>query len=73
MNTVRVDTKGLRCPQPVLRLALASAEISKGTLVEVIGDCSTFEKDIRIFCERKRLPVLSVRAEEGATAIQIQF
>jgi len=49
METIRVVTLGMRCPQPVLMLAHSARGKPVGTLVEVSGDCPTFEKDVRIW------------------------
>lgn len=73
MESIRVDCLGMRCPQPVLKLAMSIVEIPKGSLVEVIGDCPTFEKDVRTWCQRKNLAVLSVRGEGNAKTIQVQL
>jgi tRNA 2-thiouridine synthesizing protein A len=73
MNVQRVDALGLRCPQPVLRLAVETAETPSGTVVEILGDCPTFEKDVRTFCERRRKTVLSVRGDGAKLVIQIQY
>jgi tRNA 2-thiouridine synthesizing protein A len=73
MEPIRLDCLGLRCPQPVLKLAMAVVEIPKGSLVEILGDCPTFEKDVKAWCQRKNLAVLSVRAEGTAKTIQIQL
>ena len=72
-EVMRLDCSGMRCPQPVLRLAVETAEIAAGTVVEIVGDCPTFEKDIRTFCERRRKTLLSVRGDGVKTVIQIQY
>lgn len=72
-NLMRIDCSGMRCPQPVLKLAVETAETPAGTLVEIIGDCPTFEKDIRTFCERRKKTLLSVRADGAKCVIQIQY
>jgi tRNA 2-thiouridine synthesizing protein A len=72
-NVTRIDCSGMRCPQPVLKLAVETAETPAGTVVEIVGDCPTFEKDIRTFCERRRKTLLSVRADGVKTVIQIQY
>jgi tRNA 2-thiouridine synthesizing protein A len=42
--------------------------------LEVLGDCPTFEKDLRIWCERLKKVLLSIKDEGGnAQRIQIQF
>jgi tRNA 2-thiouridine synthesizing protein A len=69
-----LDTLGLKCPQPVLKIAVRAPDMKPGDILEVLGDCPTFEKDVRIWCERLGKVLLSVK-DEGADkkAIQIQF
>jgi len=69
----RIDAKGLRCPQPVLKLAMSVVNKPKGTLLEIIADCPTFEKDVRSWCEKKKITVLAVREEGSAKVIQVQL
>jgi tRNA 2-thiouridine synthesizing protein A len=69
-----LDTLGMKCPEPVLDVAAQSIHMSPGDILEVIGDCPTFEKDIRNWCERVGRMVLSVKEEEAdKKTIQIQF
>lgn len=69
-----IDATGLRCPQPVLRLTLLTAEMGHGDIVEVTADCPTFETDVRAWCTRLRKTLLSVRNLEGyRKIIQIRF
>jgi tRNA 2-thiouridine synthesizing protein A len=72
-NFFRIDCSGMRCPQPVLKLAVETAETPAGTVVEIVGDCPTFEKDIRTFCERRKKTLLSVRPDGQKVVIQIQY
>jgi tRNA 2-thiouridine synthesizing protein A len=72
-NLTRIDCSGMRCPQPVLKLAVETAETTAGTVVEITGDCPTFEKDIRTFCERRKKTLLAVRADGTKTVILIQY
>jgi tRNA 2-thiouridine synthesizing protein A len=73
VNPMRIDCTGMRCPQPVLKLAVETAETPAGTVVEIVGDCPTFEKDIRTFCDRRKKTLLSVRGDGVKTVIQIQY
>ena len=69
-----LDTLGLKCPQPVLKIAVRAPDMKPGDILEVLGDCPTFEKDVRIWCERLGKVFLSIKAEEGdKKRIQIQF
>jgi tRNA 2-thiouridine synthesizing protein A len=73
MQTFRIDTCGLRCPQPILLLASRTAETAAGTIVEVLGDCPTFETDVRTWCERKGKTILAVLGQEPKLCIQVRF
>jgi tRNA 2-thiouridine synthesizing protein A len=45
-----------------------------GDILEILGDCPTFEKDVRTWCERLNKVFLSVQEEgEARKRIQIQF
>jgi tRNA 2-thiouridine synthesizing protein A len=69
-----LDTLGVKCPQPVLKIAVKAPSMKPGDILEVLGDCPTFERDIRAWCQRLGKVMLSVK-DEGETAkrIQIQF
>ena len=74
MSVSVLDTFGLKCPQPVLKLAVLAPDMQMGDVLEVLGDCPTFEKDLRIWCERLGKVFLSVKDEgEDRKRIQIQF
>ncbi len=70
---VRMDCTGMRCPQPVLRLAAETAETPIGTIVEIVGSCATFERDVRAFCERRRKTLLAIQVDGTRTSIRIRF
>ena len=74
MSTQVLDTLGLKCPQPVLKIAVKAPDMNPGDILEVLGDCPTFEKDVRTWCERLGKVFLGVR-DEGSSKkrIQIQF
>jgi tRNA 2-thiouridine synthesizing protein A len=73
MNTVKLDTTGLRCPQPVLKMTLKMPEMEKGDILEVRGDCPTFEEDVRKWCERMKRTLLAVQKDGTAKVVQIQM
>jgi tRNA 2-thiouridine synthesizing protein A len=74
MGVQVLDTLGLKCPQPVIKIAVKSPDMKPGDILEVLGDCPTFERDVRTWCERLGRVVLSVKDEEDNTkTIQIQF
>lgn len=74
MATVILDTTGLKCPQPILKIAAKSPDMQIGDTLEVIGDCPTFERDIRTWCMRLKKTLLFMKDEgAGKKRCQIQF
>lgn len=74
MAVVILDTLGMKCPQPVLKVAVKAPDMKPGDILEVMGDCPTFEKDIRTWCERLHKVLLSVQHEDqDRKRIQILF
>ena len=74
MAVVVLNTIGLRCPQPVLKVAVKVPDMKPGDILEVLGDCPSFERDMRIWCERLEKTFLAVNDNaNGAKKIQIQF
>ncbi len=67
-----LDTLGLKCPQPVLKIAVHAPDMGPGDVLEVLGDCPTFEKDVRTWCERLGKVLLSIK-DEGVNALRIQI
>lgn len=60
-----LDATGLKCPQPVLKLSVISSEMKSGEILEIIGDCPTFEKDIHAWCSRLKKTLVLMRDEGG--------
>lgn len=74
MATLFIDCQGLRCPQPILKIAAKSAEMNPGDTIEASADCPTFERDIRHWCERTKKTLLWIKDEGGGKKrCQIQF
>lgn len=45
-----LDCRGLKCPQPVLKVAIKAHSVAAGTTLEVHADCDTFADDIEKWC-----------------------
>ena len=73
MATVQLDTKGLKCPQPILKIAAKMTQVKAGDILEVVADCPTFEDDVRKWCERMKKTLLAVNRQGNAITAQIQF
>ncbi len=72
-KAIRIDTCGMRCPQPVLVLGNTTVDTPQGAIVEITGDCPTFEQDVRAFCERREKTVLAVLGKPPRVTVQIQY
>ena len=69
-----LDMVGMKCPQPVLKIAVKAPDMSPGDILEVHGDCPTFERDVRVWCERLGKVLLAIQEDvTGKKRIQIQF
>ncbi|MCB2146053.1 MAG: sulfurtransferase TusA family protein [Deltaproteobacteria bacterium] len=67
-----LDMVGMKCPQPVLKIAVKATEMNPGDILEVVGDCPTFERDVRVWCQRLKKTFLSI-LDEGAGRKRIQI
>lgn len=68
-----LDARGLKCPQPTLKITVMSIRMSPGDVLEVVADCPSFEKDVREWCLSAKKILLWVREEGAAQRVQIQF
>ncbi len=73
MATKVLDLKGLKCPQPTLRLTIEAKNFKAGDTVELVADCPTFLDDTKKWCERMGKTFMWSRAEGTANRISIQF
>lgn len=73
MATIKLDALGLKCPQPVLKIAAKAAEMLNDDILEVLADCPTFEKDVRLWCGRTKKTLLWIKEENGKKRCQIKF
>jgi len=62
-----LDVLGLKCPQPVLKVAAMAKSIPA-------GDCESFPKDIEAWCARMKKTLLFCADQGGGKfKAQIQF
>jgi tRNA 2-thiouridine synthesizing protein A len=74
MATEKIDCLGLKCPQPILKVAAKIPTMQKGDIIEVLADCPSFPGDMKAWCQKtgRVLLMLSTNAEGKHTA-QIQL
>jgi len=69
-----LDCKGLKCPQPTLKLTTTAAGLKPGDSLEIVADCPTFENDVKGWCQRNKKVLVSLRDEgSGVKRAQIQL
>jgi len=73
MSIQELDTRGMKCPQPTLKLTVVAMKMKSGDILDVIADCPTFERDLRSWCDRSRKTLLWIKEERDARRCQIQF
>jgi tRNA 2-thiouridine synthesizing protein A len=74
MTTHTLDALGLKCPQPVLKVAILARQMQSGDLLEIVADCESFPEDIDKWCKQTGNTLLFC-ADEGGGKVkaQIQF
>jgi tRNA 2-thiouridine synthesizing protein A len=73
MAVTVLDARGLKCPQPTLKITVLSVKMKPGDVLEVVADCPTFEKDLRSWCSRAKKTLLWLKEEGAAKRAQVQF
>jgi tRNA 2-thiouridine synthesizing protein A len=74
MATVKMDLKGLRCPQPILKITAKSVDMQPGDVLEAEANCPTFENDVKTWCEKLGKALLFIqKVGAGTFRCQIQF
>lgn len=73
MAVQQLDARGLKCPQPTLKMTVLAMKMKPGEVLEVTADCPTFEQDVRNWCLRSKKVMLFIREEGDAKVCQIQF
>ncbi len=73
MGVVQIDAVGLRCPQPILKITAALPDMQPGDVLECVADCTTYEDDVRKWCDRMGKTLLAVTRDGDRVTAQIQF
>ncbi len=65
MQGVTIDTRGLSCPLPVLKVRKAMRSIASGTAVQILATDPLADQDLRAYCEASGCTFLSVDKLDG--------
>ncbi len=69
-----LDCKGMKCPRPVLKVAIKANSMNTGSVLEVYADCPSFSNDIKKWCEDSEKVLIScVDQGDGSIIATIQF
>jgi len=68
-----IDTVGMEGHRSAFMADLAAPGIKSGDIIEVWGDCHTFENELRLWCRWSKKTLLSVERDSLKTRIRIQF
>ena len=73
MATIQLDTLGMKCPQPVLQIAIKAKDLSDGDILEITADCPSFPNDLEKWCKNQGKTLLMMSTEGEKHTAQIQF
>jgi tRNA 2-thiouridine synthesizing protein A len=74
MATQKLDTLGLKCPQPILKVAVLLPQLSPGDILEIEADCESFPNDIKAWCQKTGKTLLFCNTDAaGKHSAQIQI
>ena len=74
MATEKLDCLGLKCPQPILKVAAKIPTMQAGDIIEVLADCPSFPTDMRAWCEKTGKVLLMLSTDgTGKHTAQIQL
>ena len=50
MADITLDTKGMKCPLPIVQIAKAVKKMSPGQTLEICADDPAFSEDVKAWC-----------------------
>jgi len=69
-----LDTLGLKCPQPILKVAALARNMQSGDVLEITADCHSFPNDVKAWCQKTGKTLLFCNDDgTGTFKAQIQF
>ncbi len=70
---VTIDTRGLSCPLPVLKVSKSMRSIALGAMVRVLATDPLADQDLRAYCEASGCAFVSVdRLRDDVLCIVLQ-
>ena len=72
MSAVQLDTKGLKCPLPVLRARKAMKPMAPGEVIEIEATDPGSVQDFKAFCETTGDELLEFQESDGVYSFRIR-
>ncbi len=70
-NVIQLDTCGLQCPGPIVKLSAALKEAKEGEIIEILTTDPAFASDIEGFCRRTGNKFLGISDSKGIARAKI--
>ncbi len=70
---IDLDLRGLKCPQPILKIQSKSSTLPVGTILKVSADCSTFERDLNIWTNKTGKTILECMKTDNMWVAKIKL
>ena len=71
-DALTIDTRGLRCPIPIIELAKQIGDVEIGATVVVLSDDVAARVDIPVWCRMKSQEYVGEEPSEGGTAYRVR-
>lgn len=68
-----LDCRGLKCPQPVLKVTIEATKMKPGDVLEVMADCHTFEDDVKNWAAKMNKIITEIKNPGAYKVVMIQF
>jgi tRNA 2-thiouridine synthesizing protein A len=64
---------GMKCPQPVLKLAIKANSMKPGDTLEIHADCHSFPQDVQKWCNDSGKVLVSLVDQGAKKVATVQF
>ena len=59
----KIDARGMKCPRPIIELALAQRMLAAADEISIMSDDPAFENDVQAWCDATNCELLEVRKQ----------
>lgn len=74
MATEKLNALGLKCPQPILKVAALLPKLNAGDILEIEADCPSFPNDLKAWCARMGKTLMFCNTDaDGKHSAQVQI